>query len=42
LDADTLRTISAFQMHFRPSDFSGKPDAQTEAIAMALVEKYRS
>jgi N-acetylmuramoyl-L-alanine amidase len=42
LDADTLRTISVFQMHFRPSDFSGKPDAQTEAIAMALVEKYRS
>ncbi|WP_213992844.1 N-acetylmuramoyl-L-alanine amidase [Sodalis sp. dw_96] len=41
-DEETLRTISAFQMHFRPTDFSGTPDAQTEAIAMALVEKYRS
>lgn len=41
-DAETLRTISAFQMHFRPADISGQPDAQTEAIAMALVEKYRS
>ncbi|XBS71838.1 N-acetylmuramoyl-L-alanine amidase [Acerihabitans sp. KWT182] len=40
-DDETLRTISAFQMHFRPADISGRPDAQTEAIAMALVEKYQ-
>lgn len=41
-DDKTRRVISAFQMHFRPEDISGTPDAQTEAIAMALVEKYRS
>ncbi len=41
-DEETQRTISAFQMHFRPGDISGAPDAQTEAIALALVEKYRS
>ncbi|ASX26897.1 N-acetylmuramoyl-L-alanine amidase [Candidatus Williamhamiltonella defendens] len=40
LDPDTKKVISAFQMHFRPSDFSGRPDAQTEAIAAALLEKY--
>lgn len=39
-DKMTQRIISAFQMHFRPSDFSGKADAETEAIALALVEKY--
>lgn len=41
LDSDTRRTISAFQMHFRSENISGNPDAQTEAIALALVEKYR-
>ncbi|CAQ83837.1 MULTISPECIES: N-acetylmuramoyl-L-alanine amidase [Photorhabdus] len=41
LDEDTRRTISAFQMHFRPDDISGNPDAQTESIASALVEKYK-
>jgi N-acetylmuramoyl-L-alanine amidase len=41
LDDDTRKTISAFQMHFRPADYSGNADAQTEAIAKALVEKYR-
>lgn len=42
LDKETRETISAFQMHFRPDDISGSDDAQTEAIAKALVEKYRS
>lgn len=42
LDDDTRQVIRAFQMHFRPADISGTPDAQTEAIALALVEKYRS
>lgn len=42
LDKETKRVISAFQMHFRPADFSGTPDVETEAIALALVEKYRS
>ncbi|MFE8153277.1 N-acetylmuramoyl-L-alanine amidase [Brenneria goodwinii] len=34
------RVISAFQMHFRPQDYRGNADAQTEAIADALLEKY--
>lgn len=42
LDKETRLTISAFQMHFRPSDIEGNADAQTEAIAKALVEKYRT
>jgi len=41
LDEDTQKTLSAFQMHFRPSDISGHADAETEAIARALVDKYR-
>ncbi|TKI05495.1 N-acetylmuramoyl-L-alanine amidase [Martelella alba] len=40
-DEETLKTLSAFQMHFRPADISGRPDAETEAIALALVEEYR-
>ncbi|MDF0604937.1 N-acetylmuramoyl-L-alanine amidase [Neisseriaceae bacterium TC5R-5] len=40
-DDSTRKTISAFQMHFRPSDISGHADAETEAIARALIEKYR-
>lgn len=39
-DLATKTTISAFQMHFRPADISGNADAETEAIAKALVEKY--
>ncbi|OTA16115.1 N-acetyl-anhydromuranmyl-L-alanine amidase [Xenorhabdus vietnamensis] len=41
LDSATYKTIQAFQIHFRPSDISGIPDAETEAIALALLEKYR-
>ncbi|AVZ84109.1 N-acetylmuramoyl-L-alanine amidase [Edwardsiella ictaluri] len=41
LDENTRKTVSAFQMHFRPSDISGNADAETEAIARALLEKYR-
>ncbi|PHM45840.1 N-acetyl-anhydromuranmyl-L-alanine amidase [Xenorhabdus mauleonii] len=41
LDHATRKTIQAFQMHFRPSDISGTPDAETESIALALVEKYQ-
>ncbi|SFN40951.1 N-acetylmuramoyl-L-alanine amidase [Xenorhabdus japonica] len=41
LDNTSYRTIQAFQMHFRPSDISGIPDAETEAIALALIEKYQ-
>lgn len=41
LDDETRQVIKAFQMHFRAQDFSGRPDVETEAIALALVEKYR-
>lgn len=34
------RVIQAFQMHFRPTKYSGDADAQTQAIAEALLEKY--
>jgi len=42
LDEETRKTIAAFQMHFRPADIRGNADAETEAIARALNEKYRS
>ncbi|HDL8639903.1 TPA: N-acetylmuramoyl-L-alanine amidase [Yersinia enterocolitica] len=41
LDNETKQVIKAFQMHFRAQNFSGIPDVETEAIALALVEKYR-
>ncbi|MEH2920169.1 N-acetylmuramoyl-L-alanine amidase [Samsonia erythrinae] len=45
-DAMTTRekrqVIAAFQMHFRPANYQGFPDAQSEAIADALLEKYGS
>lgn len=41
VDETTRKIISAFQMHFRPDDIRGEADAETEAIACALVEKYR-
>jgi N-acetylmuramoyl-L-alanine amidase len=34
------RVIMAFQMHFRPARYDGIADAQTQAIAEALLEKY--
>ena len=40
LDDKTRRVFAAFQMHFRPQDYSGNPDAQTDAIAQALLDKY--
>lgn len=40
-DGATLNVMIAFQMHFRPTNYSGKPDAQTLAILDALLEKYR-
>lgn len=40
LDEPTRRVFAAFQMHFRPRDYSGTPDAETDAIAQALLDKY--
>ncbi|ALM54592.1 N-acetylmuramoyl-L-alanine amidase [Halomonas huangheensis] len=40
LDDDTTRTLRAFQMHFRPSNYRGQPDAETAAILWALLERY--
>ena len=40
LDERTRHVIAAFQMHFRPRDYQGNPDAETDAIVSALLEKY--
>jgi N-acetylmuramoyl-L-alanine amidase len=40
LDARARRVFAAFQMHFRPRDYAGNPDAETEAIADALLDRY--
>lgn len=32
----TRRVIAAFQMHYRPSNYDGVPDAETAAIMMAM------
>jgi N-acetyl-anhydromuramyl-L-alanine amidase AmpD len=41
LDPPTAFVLRAFQMHFRPTDWSGNPDAETAAILFALIERYR-
>jgi N-acetyl-anhydromuramyl-L-alanine amidase AmpD len=41
LDAQTRFVLRTFQMHFRPSNYSGWIDAETAAILYALNEKYR-
>jgi N-acetylmuramoyl-L-alanine amidase len=38
--AQKRRVIMAFQMHFRPKRYDGHADAETQAIAEALLEKY--
>jgi N-acetylmuramoyl-L-alanine amidase len=40
LDDKTRNVIAAFQMHFRPTDYAGNADAETDAIAAALLDKY--
>jgi len=41
LDEDTRIILSAFQMHFRPDNIDGLPDAETAAIVQALNDQYR-
>lgn len=41
LDEQTKIVLQAFQMHFRPNNFSGLPDLETSAILQNLIEKYR-
>jgi len=38
MDRETQNVLAAFQMHYRPSNYDGKPDAETAAIMMALLE----
>ena len=38
--AQQKRVIMAFQMHFRPALWNGIADAESQAIAEALLEKY--
>ncbi len=38
--AQQKRVITAFQMHFRPGLWNGVADAESQAIAEALLEKY--
>ncbi|MGL4600163.1 MAG: N-acetylmuramoyl-L-alanine amidase [Plesiomonas sp.] len=42
LDKQTQNVISSFQMHFRPKIYDGVPDAETESILKALLEKYQN
>lgn len=37
LDKATRNVIAAFQMHYRPAVYDGQPDAETMAIAKALI-----
>jgi len=40
-DADGIKALlRAFQMHYRPSNYSGVLDVETAAVLAALVEKY--
>ncbi|MEE4412039.1 MULTISPECIES: N-acetylmuramoyl-L-alanine amidase [unclassified Serratia (in: enterobacteria)] len=40
-EAGYTQLIRAFQLHFRPCNYSGKMDAETAAVLYALVEKYK-
>lgn len=40
-DTGYAQLIRAFQLHFRPCNYSGKLDTETAAILYALVEKYK-
>jgi N-acetylmuramoyl-L-alanine amidase len=40
LDASSCKVVSAFQLHYRPQDYSGDIDAETGFIAAQLVKQY--
>lgn len=40
LDKRTRKVLTSFQMHFRPSNHGGRPDADTLARLWALNDKY--
>ena len=40
VDDATIKTIEAFQYHFRPTNYNGVMDAETWAILQALNQKY--
>ena len=40
VDAQTMDTLAAFQMHFLPWQVTGKVDSKTAAVLFALLEKY--
>ena len=40
LDDQTKAVLQTYQMHFRPTDYSGVPDQETCAILDNLVRKY--
>lgn len=40
-DKQTQFATRAFQLHFRPADYSGLLDVETSAILWSLLEKYR-
>lgn len=39
-DEYNKKVVRAFQMHFRPSSYTGEMDLETFAILMALIRKY--
>jgi N-acetylmuramoyl-L-alanine amidase len=42
LDQTTCQALSAFQRHFRPTDFAGRPDGETRRLLAALVAQIAS
>nr|MBP6793023.1 peptidoglycan-binding protein [Aeromonas sp.] len=39
-DEQSRAAMRAFQLHFRATLVSGEPDAECQAILMALLERY--
>ncbi|MFC0267180.1 N-acetylmuramoyl-L-alanine amidase [Kushneria aurantia] len=41
MDEETRRVVRAFQLHFRPTDTNARMDIESQAILMALLERYQ-